>query len=365
MTAMKPVLDLVIDANVVLVLAFCLWWIAHATVLKSRMKTDYVLQLRLLQAVLIFVLVSPLFSYLLVAASQHLWPHVPMTVSDLAVAAYLRGEIAMPALQFEALLNSRSSTLDAFFAGDLPWLTALAVVLLAGAGMLLARTFATLLRIHRIISSSYVWRRTARTDIHLSDTISVPFATRGILRRHVVIPSALLTSPSELKVVLAHEFEHLRQGDVEWELAFELLRPVLYFNPAFHLWKRRFSQIREFNCDQSVLLRLGITPAQYANCLLKFCSKDRSKQQAPTAFNVAFLSAGSTRRAALEQRLLALAEPRAAASGGMFMLCLSAFLAVGVILAASSVRNPGDWTQDRLTLSTVVNLERLEMINRR
>lgn len=365
MTAMQPVLDLIIDANVVLVIAFCFWWLAQAAVRKTGLKTDYVLQLRLLRVVLALVVLSPVLSYGTVLSSQYFWPDIPVTVSDLAVAAYLRGDIAMPALQFEALLNSRNSTLDAFFAGRFPWLTALALALATGSLLLLFKILATLFRIRRIVARSYVWRRTARTDIRLCDTISVPFATRGIRRRHVVIPSVLLTSPSDLKIVLAHEFEHLRQGDVEWELGFEFLRPVLYMNPVYHLWKRRFGQVREFNCDQSVLRRLSISPSDYANCLLRFCGRTRVARSQAIGLNVAFLPPGAKARAALEERILALVEPRCRASGRLLLIPLSLVLTAGVILAASSVRNPGDWSQDRLTLSTVANLERLEQINRR
>ena len=32
-------------------------------------------------------------------------------------------------------------------------------------------------------------------------------------------------------------------------------------------------------------------------------------------------------------------------------------------LAAISIQRPGDWSQDRLMLSTIINLERLEMMN--
>jgi hypothetical protein len=49
----------------------------------------------------------------------------------------------------------------------------------------------------------------------------------------------------------------------------------------------------------------------------------------------------------------------------MAVPALAGVLAVGVSMAAASVRQPGDWSQDRLMLSTIVNLERLEAINRR
>jgi len=34
-----------------------------------------------------------------------------------------------------------------------------------------------------------------------------------------------------------------------------------------------------------------------------------------------------------------------------------------VFLSALSIQKPADWTQDRLMLSTIINLERLETIN--
>jgi len=43
---------------------------------------------------------------------------------------------------------------------------------------------------------------------------------------------------------------------------------------------------------------------------------------------------------------------------------LSLLLMLGVSLAAASIRQPGDWSQDRLLLSSVVNLERFAAINR-
>ena len=47
MTAMKPVLDFVFDANVVFFVAFGLWAVTHHALGKSKWKDDYSLQLRL------------------------------------------------------------------------------------------------------------------------------------------------------------------------------------------------------------------------------------------------------------------------------------------------------------------------------
>lgn len=364
MTAMKPVLDLVVDANVVLILAFCIWRLAQAALVRTPMQTDYALQVRLLRCVLLFVILSPLLSYLAVTASQTLWPKAPITVSDVAVAAYLRGDIALPALQFEELLNTRNRVFEMILAGELPLLTAALAVAVCGSLVLLLQTVRALCEVHRVVSGGYVWRRTRFIDIRLSDTTTIPFVSRGWWRYHVVLPSHLVTQPAELRIVLAHEFEHIRQNDVEWELAFEFLRPVLYLNPAFLMWKRAFNRLRELNCDQAVLASRRISPRDYAHCLLAFCGRSTATRSIQV-FNVAFIRTGSTTaRLALEERFLALkTKPRVHRSGPVFW-GLAVVFAMGITVSAASVRNPGDWSQDRLMLSTIVNLERLDAITR-
>ncbi|MEM0947292.1 MAG: M56 family metallopeptidase [Pseudomonadota bacterium] len=358
MTAMKAVLDVIVDANVVLILAFCLWRLIQAAIVRSQLRTDYVLQLRLLRTVLIFVVLSPLLSYVVVTASLSLWPKTPVTVSDLIVASYLRGDIGIPALQFEALLNTRSRIFEAVLAGDLPWLTAVLWAVVFGSGVLFLRSAVVILHIQRLVADSHLWRRTRSTDIRLSDTASVPFVARGIFRRHVVLPSSLVTKPRDMRIVIAHEFEHVRQGDAEWELAFALLRPLFFLNPAFLLWNRAFGKLRELNSDQAVLERVRVSPQDYARCLLDFCGR-AARARTASIVNVPFIQVGShAARAALEARMLALRDARDQRSTPIIVVCFSAVLAVGVVLSAASVRNPGDWSQDRLMLSTIVNLER-------
>ena len=360
MTAMKPVLDFVFDANVVFFVAFGLWALTHYALSNSKWRDDYGLQLRLLRIVFVCVILSPFLSFASVTLSHAIWASAPFTVSDLAVAAYLRGDIAIPAVQFEQILNTRSRIFDAVLAGELPWMTAILAAMAAGSLALFGQALWTVLHINKLVKQSYIWRRSKTTDIRLSDTVSVPFAVRGVFRRHVVLPSDLILNQRELRVVLAHEFEHLRQGDVEWELFFEFLRPLLYWNPVFVLWKRSFARLRELSCDRVVLDTLKISPQEYADCLLNFCLR-RSR-----GYNAERLNVGLVRtrnrgaRLALEGRLLALQRVQDLNRSTCIFWFAASVLFVGIFLAAASVRDPGDWSHDRLMLSTVVNLERME-----
>lgn len=363
MTAMKPAFDLLIDANVVLVLAFCLWRMTHAMLGRSALRHDYSRQLLLLKLVLLITIISPLIALVGLTIGQALAPKTPLTISDIAVAAYLRGEISIPAVEFEALLNTRDRWIDAALESQSVWMAATKVAFALVLAFFAVRMAWSLWRVKRVLDGSFLWRRTRSVDIRVSDTVGIPFAARGIFRRHVVLPSALLTRPRELKVVLAHEFEHVRSGDVEWEIAIELIRPLLFWNPAFFLWKRSFDQLRELSCDQKVIVARRISPHEYARCLLDFCER-RLSGRWPRIMNVALVrsDAWSARRT-FEARIRAMYH--APSGGGRAWMCGTvAILAVGVSLAAASVRKPGDWSHDRLMLSTIVNLERLEAINR-
>lgn len=360
MATMKPVLDFIFDANVIFIVAFGLWAATHFALVRSRWRTDYGLQLRLLRMVFLCVILSPFVALASVTFSLALWDAAPFTASDIAVAAYLRGDIAMPAVQFEEILNTRSRVFDTVLAGNMPWATALIAVIAAGSLALFVHALWSVAHIHRLVGQSYVWRRTRRTDLRLSDTATVPFAVRGLRRRHVVLPSSLILQPRQMRVVLAHEFEHLRQGDVEWELLFEFLRPLLYWNPVFQLWKRAFARLRELSCDRAVLETRKISPREYADCLLHFCAA-KVESRRVERLNVGLLRTQSRgARQALEGRLMALQTTHVSHRSLHVFWLATAGLAMGIILAAASVRDPSDWSQDRLMLSTVVNLERMK-----
>ena len=65
-------------------------------------------------------------------------------------------------------------------------------------------------------------------------------------------------------------------------------------------------------------------------------------------------------RLALEGRLLALQRIPDHHANRYVLWWVTGVLVLGIFLAAASVRDPGDWSHDRLMLSTVVNLERME-----
>ena len=365
MTTTKWILDLIIDANLVLALTFCLWAIARFGLARSPLRSDFVLHHRLLRGALICVVASPLLAWGIGSVGRIFWPQSPMTVADLAVAAYLRGDLTLPAGQFEAMLTARDRITDAFLAGQMPALNVVAALFATVALFHLARMARTVIILRQVIRQSYVWRRSRKVDIRLSDQVAIPFATRGLLRRHVVLPSSLVTEPDELRVVLAHELQHHRQGDVDWELAFELARPFFFWNPAYFFWRRNFDNLRELSCDQAVLCGHRISPRAYAECLLSFCERSLYETRRARVIEVGFVrNAPGRSRRSLKSRILALENVRMTARTPTSLTLFGLVVSAGIVLSAASMRPSEDWSHDRLMLSTIVNLERLEARNR-
>ncbi|SLN73668.1 BlaR1 peptidase M56 [Roseovarius albus] len=362
MTAVEPVLDAFLEFNIVLGLSALIWLTARAILVRTSLCYGFVEQLRALKTLCICVIFSPVLAMCVSGFVSLAWPGRVVALGDIAVAAYLRGEIAMPAVQFETLLNTRERWVDHVLTGSYIFVTCVLIVLALVSAALAIRIVRNALAISNAVRSSFLWRQSAKVDIRLSDRISVPFAVRGLRRRHVVLPSHLLNTPRDLRFALAHEFQHIRALDLEWELGFEFLRPLLFWNPAYLVLKSQFDRLRELACDQSVVSRRGLDATSYTACLLDYCTRS-VKLRSPRILHVALVN-GTNAKHALRQRVIALTD--APITKGHFpavflgfTLCLVTLLAIG----SASVRQTQDWSHDRLMLSTVVNLDRLEARN--
>ena len=207
--------------------------------------------------------------------------------------------------------------------------------------------------------------------IHLSDRTLVPFSTRGWRNYYVVLPSHMLGSFDEVKVSLVHEFQHIRQGDLEWEVLLEMLKPLFFLNPAYHAWKRHVENLRELNCDSEVLTRGRVGIRNYCDTLLSICQttlrRDRAFVIAVPKVTLVTADRATIRigkPSLLERRVSSLLEARRLARPRLVFAATALPLIAAILLAAIAIQPPGDWSHDRIMLSTVVNLERMDEINR-
>lgn len=372
MMAGEVLLDAFINANILICVAFALWFALRGVMWGVGLKHAYSTQIRLLNTVFLTVLSAPL----IVAGFNALQktgvtPAVKVNLSDIALSYYLKGGIAMKATDFEGLMQLRDTFLLNILAGAGLASKVLIAAFFFGLIIGMTRLVYSMFCLWRIVSGSYHWREIGRVKLRLSDRTLVPFSTRGLWSYYVVIPSHMLGQSDEMRVTLAHEFQHIRQGDLEWEIVLEALKPLFFLNPAYHAWKRQVEALREFNCDSQVLSKGRINAKVYCDTLLSICQKtlrrDRSFVIAVPKVTLVTADRSSLikgKRSFLERRILSVLNLKRLPYERLLFAALAVPLFTAMALTSVAIQRPGDWSHDRLMLSTVVNLERLDEINR-
>ncbi len=368
----SSVFDTYINANILLVVAFTLWLTTRFFLNRFGLKNAYALQLRLLNYVFLAILLSPFIAlgFNLAAQNQLLPQGFSLNLSDIALAQFLNGSFEMPASDFENVLAMRE-TLRTNIMQPTGWFgILLATLILLGFAGFLTRGAIAALRLRKIINESYSWRQFGNIRLRLTDKILVPFSTRGLLNRYIVIPSGMLAQPADLRIALAHEFQHLRQRDVEWELGMELFKSLFFWNPVIYFWKHQIEQLRELACDQNVLARNRFDVQAYCDCLIRVCQNNLRKGQATAIAlpRVALVQIerpafGKDRAALLRQRIVSMIETGDTFQPAPKTLWLMAPMVLGIAVSTIAIQHPSDWSHDRLMLSSIINLERLEALN--
>jgi hypothetical protein len=371
MPEIKPLLNAYIDANIVLVLAFVTWCLARYFINRTRLRRDHLLQLNLTEGLMVAAIISPFVALGLSKLTAMYFPSINLNVSDYAVAQFLDGRVQMRAEDFESLLGLRQRFVTDLVYMQTPLAKAVAGLGLVGLGLGLLRVGVSVWRLSTMIRDSYCWRTFRGLELRLSDQTMVPFSTRGVFKRYVILPSGMLTDPATLRITLAHELQHMRRWDVEWELVLVFLKPFFFWNPVFGRWKRELEHLRELSCDQALIRKQRVQPRAYADCLLKVCRRSVSGEG---AFNIVtprvplvslsktYLGRRNIRVLKDRIREISARQPMRRHSRIALWPVLVVSCVV-VALGASSIQRPSDWSQDRLMLSTIVNLERLEQRN--
>jgi hypothetical protein len=367
MPTASAILNFYIDLNVLVLVAVPLWLGVAAALRLAGLRDAVTLKLAVLRRGFAAVLLAAAVAALLGAVSPATGRTAGYNVTDFVVAQYLQGRFAMDPFLLERLLVWRAELVAELMAPR-GWALAMACLLLAGAVLHLVRLAVAGAKLRRMMAESWRWRRLGGVDLHLSDRLAVPFSALGLRGRHVVLPSSLLERERDLRIAVAHELQHLRQGDVEWEIAVQLLRPLLFWNPAFLLWQRRVEVLRELACDRRLVARRRLDVAEYCRCLLRVCRDGMTPRRLfAVQMPVVGLIPGDGRSprnvALLKARMEALVEGRADVLRPRLAVALILPLAGLTLAAALALRPSGDWSPDRLMLSTILNLERLEALN--
>ncbi len=365
MTA-NSVFNAYLDANIILILAACLWALARFLMNRTALRHAHLMQLQVVYGVLLAFALAPLVivAFNVAQGAGLIGSRYSPSLPDFALAQFLNGHIQMSPSKFEQLWMART-----MFTLDVTSLSSpLGVAIAVGLGLGLIAFSGLMLRnaahVRGLIRCGYLWRRVGKIDILLTDRCDVPFSTRGLRRRYLVLPSTLLAHSDDLRIAITHELQHMRQSDLGWEIALEAVRPLFFWNPAWFFFKRQVEDLRELACDQQVLLRRRVDIKDYCDCLLRVCRTQMGQGGATRILipSVPLVSPESSRRAnkVLRRRVLSMLTKTRLSPGrwatGLLALPLLSMIGFGSLATQSH----GDWSQDRLMLSTIVNLERLD-----
>jgi beta-lactamase regulating signal transducer with metallopeptidase domain len=372
MITASTVFDAYLDVNALLSLACAACFATGYALRFVGLGHTVSAQLRMMRATFLAVVISPFIAVGVMAVVQggYILPDSVPNLSDFIVAQYLQGSFEMNPSALENLLSVRSQTVSAFFETHSLVGVPVIVILVVGIAAFALRLALSILRLRRMINNSYAWRRFGTLHLRLSDEISVPFSTRSWRNRFVVLPSAMIMRNADLRIALAHEIQHLRQNDVTWEIFLEALRPLFFWNPAFYLWKRRVEQLRELSCDRQVMMRRGYKVAEYCDCLITVCQNSLKPRRlfaidAPVVALVRIENRLFAQRSAklLKNRLFSLIEGKVERNPTQVFLLLALPMLALTVAASLAIQKPSDWSQDRLMLATIINLERIHTTN--
>lgn len=172
-------------------------------------------------------------------------------------------------------------------------------------------------------------------EICTSSEVRVPTAI-GFFHPAILIPDwavAELTS-EELRVVVLHEFEHLRRRDDWTNLLQKIVRAVFFFHPAVLWIERRLSLEREMACDDAVLAATE-NPHAYARCLVSLAERSFVRR------SIAMAQAAISRAKDTSLRLahiLDLDRPRATRVFGPAVAAVAAFAGVCFLAVPNAPR---------------------------
>jgi len=152
---------------------------------------------------------------------------------------------------------------------------AIALLYLAVSGLLLLRL------VYGLVSAWLLWRSARPVSTDLSATHGLRLRASAAVSSPVTIGSSIVLSADyeswdseKLRIVLAHERSHVRQGDFYLQALAGLYAAIVWFSPLGWWLKRQLSDLAEAISDRSGLEEAA-SRASYAQILLEFAAAPR------------------------------------------------------------------------------------------
>ncbi|MCZ4272503.1 M56 family metallopeptidase [Maritalea porphyrae] len=352
-----------IDVNIALLATFGVWITVRFGLSRIGYRFSFQSEQNLIIAFIGLAVLAPV----LVRVGSGLLP-AHANVTDLLVSWYLGGGVDMSARQFQSLIGAKGAAVDELIHRD-SWVTLLGLGLGAAAfGFFVARLGANAVSLHSILNNSFPLKKLGRVQVVASDRVEVPFTTRGWRSFYVVMPVAMIGDAWKMRIAIAHEMQHIRHGDVTWEYVWSLVHPLMFWNPAFSMFRKRLNVLRELLCDAALLSRQTFNKRRYCETLLSVAKNMAQTKARNNALAVPFVEPkrhlARRGQSSLEYRILyALELPSARKSLRFGHIGLMLTMSLAAMLILLLLQQPSEWSHDRIMLSTIANLEHLESLN--
>ena len=149
-----------------------------------------------------------------------------------SIVLYKKSELSpvnMPSVSSAPWITSAATTVVDIVPKRFPTRVFLLGLLLFG----VFRMTGSLVRLRRSLRSSFEIKKCGALSIRICDALSSPYVV-GLGRWHIVVlPQWALESQSRLRMILAHELQHIRQGDTTTAVFIMLLGALFFWHPAF------------------------------------------------------------------------------------------------------------------------------------
>ncbi|HHT9916365.1 TPA: penicillin-binding transpeptidase domain-containing protein [Legionella pneumophila] len=120
-----------------------------------------------------------------------------------------------------------------------------------------------------LLAEAIPYRTSGKLVIKVSHRCHIPFSVVLFNKAYIVLPVSLFSSSKNVKIAIAHEGQHHRNGDCLWAYFIEALRIIFWGNPGVTRWSRILSELQEFSCDEVLVIHPKISAHDYGNCLFK------------------------------------------------------------------------------------------------
>ena len=362
---LDSLVNFLLDANIAILIAAVAVMVSERALSFLGYARSYKIRLRLVMVSIYILALLPLFLFFLGGA---IGPQIP-SFSDMLVSQYLKGNISMAATEFDSLLSLRQRAVQMVSDGSNLLLLGVALLLLAAAISRAGYVAFSCLRVLKIIKNGVTIKSIRRVRVIVSDEIHVPFSTRSLFRYYVVLPQSMLMDAKLQKISLGHELQHIRQKDINCEITATLVSPLFVLNPAFWYLVNKVRSLREFACDFAYLRKSRCTPRSYAKGLVQVAEMAFVKQpkRAVYAFSVPLVGRNQlfsrSAKSGLQERIMIISEgegnnPGSVLIGGL-VVTVFAILHFGI----AAMQQSRGWSYDRIMVSSVANLERLNLLN--